>query len=836
MKKSLPLLGTFACAIALAATMPAKAQERGAGGNVVEEIIVTARQQEETLQDVPVTVAALTETDLERYNISTLTEASKLVPSFYIYHGGSGNGSNLYLRGVGSSSISAAFDQSVAVNVDGVVVNIGRFIHNAYMDMGQLEVLKGPQSLYFGKSATAGVVSITSNDPGDEFEFEAMLGYEFEHDQRYAEAVLSGPLSDSFGARLAIGYTDSNELFRNLAHDVGPAHSLDGVRGATHKWGGEEALNTRLTLLWNPNETFRLRTKYSYSQYDNNGANRRTEEICPQGRVQGSAIPAGSLPFAIFQGVDDCKLNGNTSIADLHPVLALGLPHGGDSGIPFLDQDTHFISAQADWDLNETLSFTSVTGYVDLDHVELEVYDYNAGVYGGQHRNIYKSFSQEFRLATNFDGPVNFLLGGYYQDVEQEFHAWQYAFNLAVAPTITATFLAGLGGITDIGVFGLDPTAPTVGPDPATGNGYDYNKNHFLDTKVYSAFIAGYWDITESLELTAGVRYTDESKDGYITIPYMHVAAALFGFGAPELIEGLEFDDDNLSPEVAVNWHANDQVSLFASYKQGFKSGGVDNSALPTAALQPTNPAFPDFLIYASEEASGFEMGMKSNLLEGSMRLNASAFTYDYDDLQVQLFNAQAIQFFTSNASKLRTQGIEADLLWLTDVEGLTVRAAAALTDSKLKEDFINASGQNLKGERANRAPKFAGNLGLDYDWPAMGGWRAAASLDLRYSSSYSYSATLDPYTQGSYAIVDAALRLYSEDRRYEIALIGRNLSDKIYALGAGSRPGACVNQGPPAAPIFEGSCDGTAPANAQDQVTTTSLGRQLTLQFRARL
>lgn len=836
MKKSLPWLGTFACVIALAATVPAKAQERGAGGNVVEEIIVTARQQEETLQDVPVTVAALTETDLERYNISTLTEASKLVPSFYIYHGGSGNGSNLYLRGVGSSSISAAFDQSVAVNVDGVVVNIGRFIHNAYMDMGQLEVLKGPQSLYFGKSATAGVVSITSNDPGDEFEFEAMLGYEFEHDQRYAEAVLSGPLSDSFGARLAIGYTDSNELFRNLAHDVGPAHSLDGVRGATHKWGGEEALNTRLTLLWNPSETFRLRTKYSYSQYDNNGANRRTEEICPQGRVQGSAIPAGSLPFAIFQGVDDCKLNGNTSIADLHPVLALGLPHGGDSGIPFLDQDTHFISAQADWDLNETLSFTSVTGYVDLDHVELEVYDYNAGVYGGQHRNIYKSFSQEFRLATNFDGPVNFLLGGYYQDVEQEFHAWQYAFNLAVAPTITATFLAGLGGITDISIFGLDPTAPTVGPDPATGNGYDYNKNHFLDTKVYSAFIAGYWDITESLELTAGVRYTDESKDGYITIPYMHVAAALFGFGAPELIEGLEFDDDNLSPEVAVNWHANDQVSLFASYKQGFKSGGVDNSALPTAALQPTNPAFPDFLIYASEEASGFEMGMKSNLLEGSMRLNASAFTYDYDDLQVQLFNAQAIQFFTSNASKLRTQGIEADLLWLTDVEGLTVRAAAALTDSKLKEDFINASGQNLKGERANRAPKFAGNLGLDYDWPAMGGWRAAASLDLRYSSSYSYSATLDPYTQGSYAIVDAALRLYSEDRRYEIALIGRNLSDKIYALGAGSRPGACVNQGPPAAPIFEGSCDGTAPANAQDQVTTTSLGRQLTLQFRARL
>ena len=807
MRKLLPLLGSLACAFAFAAaTTGAEAQESGAGGNVVEEIIVTARQQEETLQDVPVTVAALTETDLDRYNISTLTEASKLIPNFYIYHGGSGNGSNLYLRGVGSSSISAAFDQSVAINVDGVVVNIGRFIHNAYMDMGQLEVLKGPQSLYFGKSATAGVVSITSNDPGDEFEFETMLGYEFEHDQRYAEAVLSGPLSETLGARLAIGYTDSNELFRNLAHDVGPAHTLDGVRGAKYKWGGEEALNSRLTLLWNPNEAFRLRTKYSYSQYDNNGANRRTEEICPEGRVQPTAIPAASFPLALYVGVDDCKLNGNTSIADLHPTLALGLPHGGGDGIPFLDQDTHFISVQADWNVNENMSLTSVTGYVDLDHVELEVYDYNAGVFGGQHRNIYKSFSQEFRLASNFDGPLNFMLGAYYQNVEQEFHAWQYAFNLGVI----------------------------AGPDPVTGNGYDYNKNHFLDTKVYSAFFAGYWNLTEDLELTAGVRYTDESKDGHITIPYLHAGAGGFGFGAPPLIDGLEFDDDNLSPEVAINWHANDQVSLFASYKQGFKSGGLDNSALPTAALQPTNPAFPDFLIYDSEEASGFEVGVKSNLLEGSMRLNASAFTYDYDDLQVQLFNAQAIQFFTSNASKLRTQGIEADLLWLTDVEGLTVRAAAALTNSKLKEDFINASGQNLKGERANRAPKFAGNLGLDYDWPAMGGWRAAASLDLRYSGSYSYSATLDPYKQGSYAVVDAALRLYSEDRRYEMALIGRNLSDKIYALSAGSRPGACANALPPPGPPLAAICPATG-ANDQDQTTTTSLGRQITLQFRVR-
>lgn len=136
-----------------------------AANDVLEEVVVSARRQAETLQDVPVTIAAMTEADLDRYNITNLADAAKMVPNMLVAQGGSGNGSNLRLRGVGSSSISAAFDQSVAVNVDGVIVNRGRFIHNSYLDMGQLEILKGPQSLYFGKSATAGVISITTNDP-----------------------------------------------------------------------------------------------------------------------------------------------------------------------------------------------------------------------------------------------------------------------------------------------------------------------------------------------------------------------------------------------------------------------------------------------------------------------------------------------------------------------------------------------------------------------------------------------------------------------------------------------------------------------------------------------
>jgi iron complex outermembrane receptor protein len=792
--KSSQLTRAVSLALASSFVLPVAVPVIHAEEAVIEEVLVTARRREETLQDVPVTVAAMTEQDLDRYQINTLTDASRLVPNFSVFHGGSGNGSNIILRGIGSSSISAAFDQSVAINVDGVVVNIGRFIHNAYMDMGQIEVLKGPQSLYFGKSATAGVVSISTNDPGQEWEGEAMIGYETEHDQEYYEAVISGPITDTLGIRGAFGKTNSNELFQNI------------WPGVAHKYRGEDSTNARITLVWEPNDVFKSRLKYSYSEYNNNGANGRTEEICPEGRVQPTAIPAAGFALALFPGIDDCKLNGNTSINDLNPALRRGLPYGGDSGIPFLEQETHFVAWQNDWDITDTISLTAVTGYVDLDHVELDIYDYNAGVFGGEHRNTYESISQELRIASNFDGPLNFQAGFYYQDVEQTFEAYQFAFNLGLL----------------------------FGPDPVTGNQYDYNKNHFLDTKVKSAYLSAFWDIIpEVLQVTAGMRYTDEEKDGFITIPYMHSAARLFGFGAPPLVDGLTFDDTNTSPEIAVNWYVTPNVSVFGSYKEGFKSGGVDNSALPTNSLDPAqNPDFPNFLIYDSEEASGFEFGVKAELMDSALRVNASAFQYKYDGLQVQLFNSQTIQFQTFNASELTTEGVEADLLYLTPIEGLSLRGAIAWTDTSYSKDFINATGQNLKGQDGALSAETAGSAGLSYDFAVGDSWRMDISFDGRYNSGYGFTATRDPLKQEAFWLLDAAIRAYSADERYELSLIGKNLTDEIVAQGAGARPGACFRANPAAAPTAR--CTPTI-ANNQDQVVTTSLGVEYVLQFRVR-
>ena len=748
--------------------------------DVLEEVIVTARQQAEGLQDVPVTIAAMTEEDLDRYNITNLVDAAKMVPNMVIAQGGSGNGSSLRLRGIGSSSISAAFDHSVAINLDGVVVNRGRFIHNSYMDMSQLEVLKGPQSLYFGKSATAGVVSIMTNDPGDEFEFQLSGGVETEYDGTFYEMVVSGPLTDTLGARLAIGGSKNDELFENYSAENDPNAAINGAE----KYYGDESTNMRLTLVWEPTDNFKARLKYNYSEFDNDGAGTAyAEEVCPEGAHQPT-LAVGLL----FQGVDDCKINGNTSKIGLNPLLRAGLPQGYDDGQPGLEQETDFVSLQMDWDFHENYTLTAISGFVDLEHWELDDYSYGAGVFGGLHNNLYESFSQEIRVASSLDGALNFQAGLFWQNIEQEFDAYQYAANIGL-----------------------------LAPDPITGWGYDYNKHHFLDTDVFSAFVAFYWDINEKTEITFGARYTDEEKEGRIEIPYVHLFLQ-GAFSAPPVIDGLEFEDDNISPELAINYYLTDDISVFAAYKEGFKSGGVDNSALPTASLSPPDGDF-SFLVYESEESDGFEIGMKANLLNDAMRLNATAFSYEYSDLQVQLFNSTAIQFSTFNASALETQGIEFDMLWQTDVEGLSIRSAWAWTDTTYSEDFINATGENLKGEDGAGSADITGYLGFTLDRGLGDNWRYSLSADARYTGDYAWTATLNPFEQDDFWVWDAAISIYSSDDRHQISLIGRNIGDEYYIVGGGAIPGRF--------PI------NNTGANTLDQAATTPLGRTISLQYR---
>ena len=233
----------------------ARAQDAAAGtAGALEEIVVTARQRGESLIAVPVAVSSITAEALQSYGTTDVRDLVKLAPSLNIDRASSGAGGVLALRGIGTSPGQAGFDQAVSINIDGVQTGRARVLTQGLFDVAQVDVLKGPQALFFGKNSPAGVISIRSAAPTREFEGYARAGYEFGADEAVIEGAVSGPLSDAWAARLAVRYRDMNGWLRNDAaltsSPFAPPDPGAPVRGVRKP--GEKELIGRLTLAYAP--------------------------------------------------------------------------------------------------------------------------------------------------------------------------------------------------------------------------------------------------------------------------------------------------------------------------------------------------------------------------------------------------------------------------------------------------------------------------------------------------------------------------------------------------------------------------------------------------------
>jgi iron complex outermembrane receptor protein len=277
-------------------------------------------------------------------------------------------------------------------------------------------------------------------------------------------------------------------------------------------------------------------------------------------------------------------------------------------------------------------------------------------------------------------------------------------------------------------------------------------------------------------------------------VPFVHavLSGAPFnfldsGFKSPQI----RFEDDNLSPEVSVKYEISDDAHVYAAYKKGFKSGGIDNSALPSSGLSDI-VASGDYsqLLFGSETAEGFEIGMKSMLAQDRLRFNLSLFNYVFSDLQIQSFDPVAIQYSTRNAGELRSRGGDIDLSWRSPVDGLTLAAAVAYTDAEFTETYISNAGIDLEGREAPRAPKWSGNVSFDWSIPVSNNLDLSLFGLANYSGSYFADATaFDDYVQDDYVTLDANITLGAVDEKWRLSLIGNNLTDKIYVNQASGRP-----------------------------------------------
>jgi outer membrane receptor protein involved in Fe transport len=730
---------------------PACAQEVAAMGQL-DEVVVTARKREESLDRVPVAVSVISQAQLRNNLTSDLTQVAELAPQVSMSQGGSGTGGVITVRGISSGSNDAGLDQSVAIEVDGIPISRGQILSASTFDLKQVQILEGPQALFFGKNSPAGVISLRSADPTNKLEAYATAGYEFEADERFTEAAISGPLTDTFKARLAVHASSMNGWLHNVATPL--TDFIDPTvtdPGATQgNWGPDQRRYAgRLTLAWTPTEDFDAAFKLTLNSEKMNGGNGNSEPFCTGNTTQPVLLTAVPLPGA------DCQKNQVVAISADAPAYAVNFPYG-NGGVPYFRSNFTLASLNLNQRF-EGVTLTSTTGYYNQTVTQGDVSDWSpyATIYFAG-RESYTLYTQELRANTDLSGPLNFMGGLYYEHFDRPF------FN---APDLFHTF------------------------NPIAQNYTTTSMQSSSHGQYYSAFAQARWNIIPSLELAAGARYGHDQKRSSIqNIDNNPGFPGLYPSG--QVLES-NYSDSNVSPEVTLSWHPESDQTLYAAYKTGYKSGGISNAFLVYANATPQNVQF------RPEKSRGGEIGYKATMLDRRLRFNLTAYHYNYDDLQVVSYDAQTINFSIGNAASARIQGVEGEFDWLA-LQDLTFLGNVGFNHARY-QSYPNAqcfagqtaaqgcnpatSEQDLSGKPLLRAPNLTYSLGAEYKLHFASHWSATFSLQGTWSDSYQTASDYSPGGfQDSYWLLNAAVRAAYDDK-YEIAFLGRDLTNSYYTL-----------------------------------------------------
>jgi len=786
------LCGTALQVLILGAPTLAQAADVASSTSTVAEVLVTARRKEERLIDVPVAATVLTSKDVEQYSAKDLGSIGALLPGVsFVRAGGGGSGATLAIRGVGNLAGDYGTEQPVALVIDGMPLTRGHAIDIGVFDLESVQVLKGPQALFFGKNSPAGVVALTSVNPGREFGGYLQGGYEFRTNTSAFEGAVNLPVNDTLAVRISGRYSRmAGGYVKNVATAIPDpfagesTFTLPGARSTDLP--GTRIGIVRGTVRWTPTDAFDATFKMAYADYYDRAGAGTTETVgCPAG---DSAPAAGGRldPFG------DCKLNRRISRGILPVQIAANFFPGPHDDLPY----NHSIARLATLTLNyrmPNVTFTSVSGYFyqvqsDFDNFDGTVYAQAVDYQDNKNRSL----TQEFRAVTTFDGPVNVTAGGFLQDE----HLDMYNTNK----------IAALGPFN-----GLNPANfPLFAPAPSQYVGMwntdavtAINRN-----RTYSVFGEISWKILENLELAGGARYTHEKHKtdlGNVFNRFDYVLGPL-SRGNPLSPQGVRYTPEetsnNVSPQVTLTWHPQRNMTLYGAYKTGYLSGGAQNpGTLPNVLVQTggtlttRNTAAEDrALQYLPEKVKGGEVGLKGSFLDGRLTGDVTAFSYKYTNLQVIVFDAPTTTFTIHNADASRNSGFEAQGVFrVTDA----LTAHGSFIYSKLKFlDYTGApcfggqtaaqgcvaGGQDLSGERYG-GPPFSWNLGANYEAPVGGDLRVAFGADV-----YGYDRTQlnlrGPNTAApSYEVANASIRLFKPGSGWEVALIGNNIFNKLYQI-----------------------------------------------------
>jgi iron complex outermembrane recepter protein len=754
----LAFLSAAAAAAEEGALAPADTTAEASRTAGLQEVIVTAQKRSESINKVAMSITALSGDTLREQNIRTVQDLAQVVPG--LTYAASLLDTPVYsIRGVGFYETTLAAYPDVSIYVDQVPLPLPVLAGNVGLDLERVEVLKGPQGILFGQNSTGGAINYIAAKPTDKLEAGADLGIGRFNDATFS-AFLSGPLSDTLGARLSFQSEQSGPWQHTYHANPG------ATNGAISKYAG------RLLLDWKPLDTLRF-------ELNLNGGVDQSQPIAPQ--LIGVSLQSPDSP-----------ING--------PIL-LNYPHAPDDARaadftlrnkPRSNNSQYQLSLRGDYSPVEDLTLTSITAGVHYDRDE-------AVEFGG----------------VSIDGPVGPDLGD--EELTQDFATISSFFQelrIANSNSDSVRWLAGVNfdhtRVYEFNLYDYSGSSEANSPGTKAFVGVNLTNTPFYSTQTmnnYAGFGNVDWDITPKVTLAAGARYTQADRKADIC------TAGVAGGGSDEAFYNLmvafhpgvaiapltpadcvtldpttlyslrqgyfsTLNEHNVSWHGGVNYRPTSNLLAYVNVTKGYKAG-----SLPMLSAETTVQYIP----VKQESVLDYEGGFKLSLLDHAVQLNGAGFHYDYTNKQIRTQLLQPIFGILNNLQnvpKSTVDGGELEIAW-QPTSGLRLSAAATYLNAQIVE-FVGTNAGGIRadyaGSKVPYSPKFSSNASAEYNWGISDAYIATVGGTLT-QRSVSY-ATIGPQPIDridAYVLLDLRAAISTQSGKYRVELWGKNVTNKFY-------------------------------------------------------
>ncbi|MEM6604878.1 MAG: TonB-dependent receptor [Pseudomonadota bacterium] len=762
--------------------VPASAQK-------LEEVVVTATRRAETdIQSTAVAVTPVSDVEIARTIPRDLGDVLIYAPNVINGKQPGFKSANFAIRGVGQNGIILYFENQVGVIVDDFVIPHIQTANIEMLDIQGVEVLRGPQGTLFGKNTTGGVINVKTNRPELGANTLSLQGQVAEFDTFEVRGVANFALGETAAVRIAAMQRESDGFYENGAQfgpvaDFGVGHPFVGATGGGNgdNVGGDDVFSGRFKFRWQPTEDLDINLSY--------------EMVRDQGEAPPSVNNTPLNTDYLWNALGFTRDPGNrldvAATTNRNGVLL-------DMGTRGHEIDVDGFYANIDWSINDDYTLTGFAGYRETDSWLPSTYTGEVGpvsLFDANRQDNRETTQVEMRIASDLDGPFNWVGGFFYQEDETVF---------------TVAQVLGFVDMT------LDSAA--LFGDPLFFNNNPQVLANAQDAEALAFYADASFELTDQWTLSAGLRYTNEEKS-WVGRNQVFVQALSGGFDPNftwrELGEPLAAADFNRFPtgvvrdneewdeptwKFSLSYQATDEIYAYGTYSRGFKSGGYNDQTgtggNPIEPLQ-ARPVDP-------ETADSFELGIRSEWLDNRLRLNLTGFYVTYDDSQQQLLaeieadrdgdginesTFQETRFF--NAAEINVFGLELEGTWLA-TDNLTISGSLGLLDSEFDEfqadtNFDGTIDVDLSNNDVARAPEVTWNLDVVYDQEFSAGaidW----ALNLNYVDDAVYAYTAIPGTPDGITddrtLLNASATFRPSSGNWWVRAFGKNITDEEYRVG----------------------------------------------------